>query len=100
MKRKKLRLLFLVSIITALSFTQVFASENTVKPQTVDPPKKSVLRNKSHIGYENSTNVIAGTTASGDPGLTISTTRSKKVSAQITQTYGASVSELLSSVGI
>lgn len=100
MKYKKLISLFLVTIITALSFTQVFANENTVKPQTVDPPKKSVLRNKKHIGYENSTNVISGTTASGDPGITISTNRSRTVSTQITQTYGSSISELLSSAGI
>lgn len=45
MKYKKLISLFLVTIITALSFTQVFANENTVKAQNVDSPKKSVLRN-------------------------------------------------------
>ena len=44
MKYKKLISLFLVTIITALSFTQVFANENTVKPQTVDPVSYTHLR--------------------------------------------------------
>ena len=45
MKYKKLISLFLVTMITSSSFTQVFANENTVKAQNVDSPKKSVLRN-------------------------------------------------------